>query len=200
MSFAVDARKVRNAALPHGRRVSGLHSCVQRYHPLGFLATLSFLEQLAGPYKSDDTALLRALDCLTESRELWKAAVATYASLRREAKSRGERTPRPQDPNPSHAPAEWYGASCEGARHALSFRQSRGLLPPPADDVAADVVALVTATLNAPPLSPDQRSLLVDLTAELRRRIRTSNGANLMRAKELHQLTRFITTATSRQT
>jgi hypothetical protein len=192
VSFAVDARKARNAGLPHGRRVAGLHSCVQRYHPLGFLATLNFLEHLAGPYGSDEAALLRALDCLTESRELWKAAVTKYADTRREAKSRGERTPRPQDPNPSHAPDQWYGASREAARHALAFRQTRGLLPPASDDVATDVLYLVTATLKTSHLTDDQRSLLADLTAELRRRIRTTGGATLMHAKELHRLTQFI--------
>ena len=191
----MDARKVRNAGLPHGRRVSGLHSCVQRYHPLGFLATLSFLEQLAGPYRSDGTALLRAVDHLTESRELWKGAVADYAAHRRQAKARGERTPRPQDPNPSHAPDQWYGASRQAARHALAFRQDRALLPPPADDVATDVLTLVTATLSEPHLTDDQRSLLADLTAELRRRIRTTRGTNLTHATELHRLTRFITLA-----
>ena len=195
MSFAVDARKVRNAGLPHGRRVAGLHACVQRYHPLGFLATLSFLEHRAGPYRSDEAALLRALDCLTESRELWKAAVTDYATGRRAAKSLGQRTPRPQDPNPSYAPDQWYGASRQAARHALSFRQTRGLLPESSDDVAADVLTLVRATLEGPDLSADQRSMLADLTAEVRRRIRTSRGAALTQAKELHRLAHLITTA-----
>jgi hypothetical protein len=196
VSFAVDARKARNTALPHGRRVSGLHSCVQRYHPLGFLATLSFLEQVAGPYRSDAAALLRAVDCLTESRERWKAAVDAYATARREAKSRGDRTPRPLDPNPSHAPDQWYGASREAARHALAFRQSRDLLPPATDDVATDVLGLVKSTVKIPHLTADQRALLQDLTAELRRRIRTTRGAPLMHAKALHHLTTLIKTAT----
>ncbi|MBB4903907.1 hypothetical protein [Actinophytocola algeriensis] len=200
MSFAVDARKARNTELPHGRRVAGLHSCVQRYHPLGFLATLSFLEHLAGPYRSDSSALLRAVDCLTESRELWKTAVTDYASTRREAKSRGERTPRPQDPNPSHAPDQWYGASQTAAVHALSFRQTRGLFPPLSDDVASDVLTLVTITLKTRALTEDQRSLLADLTAELRRRIRTTRGETLMHSTELHRLTRFITLATTART
>jgi hypothetical protein len=175
--------------------VSGLHSCVQRYHPLGFLATLSFLEHLAGPYRTDGAALLRALDCLTESRELWKTAVADYATDRRAAKSRGQRTPRPQDPNPSHAPDQWYGASRDAARHALAFRQARSLLPPATDDVASDVLSLVKATVKKPELSEDQRSLLADLIAELRRRIRTTRGATLMHAKELHRLAHLIKTA-----
>jgi hypothetical protein len=196
VSFAVDARKVRNAALPHDHRVSGLRACVQRYHPLGYLATLSFLEHLAGPYSSDEAALLRAVDCLTQSRDLWKDAVADYARSRRAAKSRGERTPRPQDPNPSHTPDQWYGASRQAARYALAFRHDRDLLPPATDDVAADVLALVKATLKSPALTDDQRSLLADLTAELRRRIRTTRGTTLTHAKDLHRLTRFIRLAT----
>ena len=192
MSFALDARKARNATLPYGRRVAGLHSCVQRYHPIGFRATLSFLEQQAGQYRTDETALLRALDCLTASRELWKTAVADYASDRRTAKSRGQRTPRPQDPNPSHAPDQWYGAARDAALHALAFRRTHGPIPPTTDDVATDVQSLLEATLRKPHLTDDQCSLLADLTAELRRRIRTTRGAPLMHAKELQQLTQLI--------
>lgn len=195
MSFAVNARKAQNTTLPHGRRVAGLHSCVQRYHPLGFLATLNFLEQLAGPYRNDAEALLRAVDCLTASRELWKTAVTDYATHRREAKSRGERTPRPQDPNPSHAPDQWYGLVRQGARHALIFRQDRGLLPTATDDVASDVLHLVMATLTKRRLTDDQRSMLADLNAELRRRIRTTRGETLTQATELHRLAHFIGTA-----
>lgn len=192
MSFAVDARKVRNDTLPHRSRVSGLHSCVQRYHPIGFRATLSFLEQQAGRYRTDEAALLRALDCLTASRELWKAAVTDYATDRRAAKARGQRTPRPQDPNPSHAPDQWYGAARDAALHALAFRRTHGPTPPATDDVATDVQTLVEATLRSPHLTDDQRSLLADLTAELRRRIRTARGAPLMHAKQLQQLTQLI--------
>ena len=198
MSFAVNARKVRNEGLPHARRVSGLHSCVQKYHPLGFLATLSFLEHLAGPYKKDPEALLRALDTLTASRDRWKQATENYATQRRQAKSRGERTPRPYDPNPSPAPDQWYGAAKHGALHALSFRQSRGTLPAATDDVATDIHALVTATLSSGGrLSPDDRALLIDLTAELRRRLRTRNNNARTEAWSLYQVTRFITTATA---
>jgi hypothetical protein len=199
VSFAVDARKARNGALPLARRVTGLRACVRRYHPLGYLATLSFLEQQAGPYATDEEALLRAVDCLTSSRDQWKAAVESYAHRRREAKSRGDRSPRALDPNPSHAPDQWYGPSREAARHALAFRHTRDLLPPADDDVAADVLALVRATLENQHLTADQRSLLRDLTAELRRRIRTTRGTNLTQARDLHRLTRFITTATTSQ-
>jgi hypothetical protein len=58
--------------------------------------------------------------------------------------------------------------------------------------VATDVLTLVKATLKTPVLTADQRSLLADLTAELRRRIRTTRGETLMHAKELLRVTGFI--------
>ena len=162
------------------------------------MATLSFLEKQAGNYKSDNEALLTALDCLTTSRELWKTAVAEYATTRREAKSRGERTPRPKDPNPSHTPDQWYGAAREAARHALTFRASRDLLPTASDDVTTDVLMLVKAALKSPVLTTDQNSLLADLTVELRRQIRTTTqGPPLKNATELHRLTQLIRLATT---
>ncbi|MET9301691.1 hypothetical protein ABZX66_20445 [Micromonospora aurantiaca] len=58
MSFSAFARRVRDPALPHQRRVSALRSCVQLYRPVGFEATLSFLEEVAGPFRRDEAALL----------------------------------------------------------------------------------------------------------------------------------------------
>jgi hypothetical protein len=196
VSFAADARKVKNPELPYPRRLSAFHSCVRRYNPLGFVTTLSFLEQLAGQYRDDEESLLRALAVLVDSREQWKRAVVEYAAMRRRAKARGERTPSRRAPNPSHAPAYWYGAARYGALHALAFRQFRGLLPPTKDDVAADVRRLVNRTLaSGGDLRTDERELLSDLSAELRRRCRTTNGAAGIQARALRQLTQFITTA-----
>jgi hypothetical protein len=70
VSFGNYARQVRDATLPHGRRVSALRSCVQLYRPIGFHATFSFLAQVAGPYDCDEAALLRALDALVASRRV----------------------------------------------------------------------------------------------------------------------------------
>jgi hypothetical protein len=196
MSFAVQARRIRNTDLPHPQRISALRSCVQMYHPLGFHATLSFLEQLAGRYEKDEQALQRALTVLSASREQWKKAVTEYAKTRREAKSRGERTPRRTDPNPNHTPPHWYGAARYGALHALAFRQFRGLLPPADDDVAADVRTLVAHTLSSGgDLPPADCELLTDLTAELQRRARTTRGEAGMRALHLCQVAQFIAVA-----
>jgi hypothetical protein len=85
---------VRDQNVLYRRRVSSLRSCVQLYHPLGFRATLIYLEDLAGPFERDERSLSRALDALTTSRELWKADVRHYAAKRHRDKLRGQRRPR----------------------------------------------------------------------------------------------------------
>ncbi|NUR92574.1 MAG: hypothetical protein HOY71_51595, partial [Nonomuraea sp.] len=89
MSFGNFARQVRDPALPHRHRVAALRSCVQLYRPIGFEATLSFLRAEAGPFRTDEAALLRALAVLEGSRAAWQDAKRTYAAARREAKRRG---------------------------------------------------------------------------------------------------------------
>lgn len=126
MSFGVHARQVRDPTRPYRWRVSNLRSCVQLYRPLGFHATLSYVEEIAGPFRRDEQSLLRALDALTTSRELWKADVRDYAAKRRREKLRGQRSPGLTDPDPSHFPGHWYGAPREAALHARrSGRASR---------------------------------------------------------------------------
>ncbi|GAA1304432.1 hypothetical protein [Saccharothrix xinjiangensis] len=93
MSFAVHARKVRDASLPMRRRVSALKSCVQLFRPYGHFGTLAYLELEVGPFQCDDEALVRALELLEARRERWKAAVAAFAEVRRAEKRAGRRTP-----------------------------------------------------------------------------------------------------------
>jgi hypothetical protein len=83
VSFGTYARHVRNPELPYRRRVSALRSCVQLYRPIGFHATLSFLEEIAGPFQRDEMALLRALDALVASRAAWHAEQRDYATYGR---------------------------------------------------------------------------------------------------------------------
>ena len=120
MSFAAAARTVRDPRQPHLRRVAALHSCAQMYCPIGFHATLSFLEQEAGPYRSDEAALVRALDLLQASRAVWLVAIEDYAATRRAEKRHGRRTPRRTDRSPC-MPGYWYGAPTPAALHALRF-------------------------------------------------------------------------------
>ncbi|MDQ1009283.1 hypothetical protein QFZ82_003768 [Streptomyces sp. V4I23] len=119
------ARKVRDASLPYGHRVVSLRSCAQLYRPIGFQATVSYLEAKAGPFRHDEAALLRALGVIRASRSLWQADVRAYAEKRGEAKRRGLRSPRPGEANPL-VPAYWYGAPREAAPHALDHWR-RGL-------------------------------------------------------------------------
>lgn len=93
MSFAVHARRVRDASLPMNRRVSALGSCVQLFRPYGYHGTLAYLELEVGPFQRDEEALVLALELLEARRERWKAAVAAFAEARRAAKRAGRRTP-----------------------------------------------------------------------------------------------------------
>ncbi|MGS2613886.1 hypothetical protein ACVCAH_05035 [Micromonospora sp. LZ34] len=177
MSFSAYARKVRDPSLPYGRRVSALRSCVQLYRPIGFHATLSFLKEIAGGYDRDEAALLRALDALMASRAGWHADVRAYAATRRQAKRRGQRSPRPGERNPSNVPEHWYGAPDQAALHALKFwrRERPAKLLSERDPVAEMIRGCLDAALASNgSLSPDQRRTLADSAAELRRRVGTN--------------------------
>ncbi|MFG3554935.1 hypothetical protein ACGGAQ_11125 [Micromonospora sp. NPDC047557] len=173
MSFGTYARHVRNAELPYRRRVSALRSCVQLYRPIGFHATLSFLEEIAGPFQRDEAALLRALDALVASRAGWHADLRDYAAERKLAKRRGQRSPRPSDPNPNGFPRCWYGAPGQAALHAVRYwrrRTASALLTDP-DAIILD--ACVTASLAAGgSLLPAERQMLSTTVEALRQRMR----------------------------
>ncbi|MFA1551641.1 hypothetical protein [Actinomadura chokoriensis] len=175
MSFGVHARKVRDPTRPYRWRVADLRSCVQLYRPLGFHATLSYLEEIAGSFRRDEEALLRALDALTASRELWKADGREYAAKRRRAKLRGQRRPRPTDPDPSRFPGHWYGAPQEAALHALKYwcRMRLPGLRTPSDQVAEDLNTCVVACLGSGgSLTAAQHQILADCKHALQQRLR----------------------------
>ncbi|MFC6094067.1 hypothetical protein Q5530_21670 [Saccharothrix sp. BKS2] len=104
MSFAVHARRVRDASLPMGRRVSALGSCVQLFRPYGYTGTLAYLELEVGPFQCDGEALVRALELLEARRARWKAEVAAFAEVRRVEKRAGRRTP--SGPTPFSRPED----------------------------------------------------------------------------------------------
>ncbi|WP_204289889.1 hypothetical protein [Micromonospora gifhornensis] len=175
MSFSAYARRVRDPALPYQQRVSALRSCVQLYRPIGFQATLSFLEQLAGPFRREEAALLHALDILSMSKDQRCTDFRRYAATRRAAKRRGHRSPHPDDQNPHQLHGHWYGAPREAALHALRFRQIDQLpaLLAPFDPVAKQVDVCVKACVAAGgPLTPAQRQLLATAVESLRARLR----------------------------
>ncbi|MFI6761941.1 hypothetical protein ACIBF5_22645 [Micromonospora sp. NPDC050417] len=201
MSFSAYAHHVRNPALPHRRRVSALRSCVQLYRPLGFEVTLSFLREVAGPFERDETALLRALDALAESRAGWHAELRRYAAVRRPAKRLGQRSPNPHDRNPNQGPCCWYGAPRQGALHALAFWQ-RDRLPTllaTDDPIAARINAYVMARLSVEGvLTPADRHGLAAACDTLRQRIHEGGNADhelFQRTRQLLQLAHFIQAA-----
>lgn len=174
MSFGTYARRVRNAELPYRHRVSALRSCVQLYRPIGFHATLSFLEEIAGPFDRDEAALLRALDALVASRAGWHADLREYAAERKLAKRRGQRSPHPTEPNPNGFPRWWYGAPGPAALHAVRYwrqHEAPGLLAEP-DPTTLDLAACVTASLAAGgSLLPAEREMLSATVEALRQRM-----------------------------
>ncbi|GAA2636687.1 hypothetical protein SMC26_16080 [Actinomadura fulvescens] len=179
MSFGNFARKVRDPALPYRRRVSALRSCVQLYRPIGFHATLSFLQAKAGPFHADEAALLRALAVLEASRSAWHAELRAYAVTRRQAKQRGERSPHPGDANP-YTPTLWYGARREAALHAVRFWHQRRLAALITDDgPSQDLRECVQMCLDANGhLTPAQRQLLSHCTDQLTARLQPALWAD----------------------
>jgi hypothetical protein len=171
VSFNNLARKVRDVTLPHGHRVAQLRCCVQLYRPIGFHATLSFLEAKAGPFSRDEGALLRALGVLEGSRAAWHAELRAYDVSRGLAKAQGERRPRRVERNP-YQEMWWWGAPREGALHALSYLLGRRRIPEAADDpVAADLHRCVVACLESGGrLAPEERRLLAECVSTLGKR------------------------------
>ncbi|MEU0550101.1 hypothetical protein [Micromonospora sp. NPDC005979] len=202
MSFGTYARRVRNPELPYRHRVGALRSCVQLYRPIGFHATLSFLEEIAGPFHRDDAALRRALDALMASRAGWHADLRDYAVERTLAKRRGQRSPRPTDPNPNGFPRCWYGAPEQAALHAVRYwrrHEAPALMAEP-DPTTLDVDACVTASLGAGgSLLPAQREVLSATVEALRQQTRTDTWRDdpraYYRALNLLKVARHLETA-----
>ncbi|MEV4197536.1 hypothetical protein [Micromonospora globbae] len=202
MSFSAYARQVRDPALPYQHRVSALRSCVQLYRPIGFHATLSFLEELAGPFQHEEEALLRALDALSASRAARRAEFRRYAAARVAAKRRGQRHPRPDDPNPHLLHGYWYGAPRRAALHALRFwqRDRLAVLLASDDPIAAQVGCCVRACVAAAgALTSQHRQLLAAAIDTLRERIQPDlwrhDQAAYFRAWDLMQIARYVEVA-----
>ncbi|MFI7280884.1 hypothetical protein ACIBOV_11515 [Micromonospora chersina] len=202
MSFGTYARKVRDRSLPYGLRVSALRSCVQLYRPIGFHATLAFLEEIAGPFQRDEAALLKALGAIEASRAQWHADMRDYAHRRRQAKRRGQRIPPAEDRNPNGFPPIWYGAARSAALSALRYWSRRRLpsLRVTADSVGNTLDVLVTATLSSGgDLTSEQRQLLALAVAELDGRMQPDLWADdpvaHRRARELLKVARLVETA-----
>jgi hypothetical protein len=161
VSFGTYARKVRDSSLANGRRLNALAGCVQRYSPIGFMATFGYLEHVAGRFRHDEAALLRAVDGLTSSRDLWLAEVGAYATRRKEAKRLGQRSPHATDTGPSGS--VWYGDRRNAGLFALRFQLRRMEKRPQTTGRQADpdVLGLASACVESNGrLDDTQRELL----------------------------------------
>lgn len=124
MSFGTYARRTRDPSLPYGSRINALAGCVQRYQPVGYQATFAYLKHVAGNFRRDEAALLRATGVLSSSRDLWLLELDDYARRRSEAKREGRRSPRATELDPT-SPTCWYGDQRNAATFALGFLLSR---------------------------------------------------------------------------
>jgi hypothetical protein len=178
VSFGTYARKVRDPGLPYGRRIQALAGCVQRYRPLGYQATFDYLTRVAGPLRHDEAALLRALDSISASRELWQRELLEYADRRRAAKRSGRRRPRTTESNPSR-PTHWYGDSQRAARFALDFLLRNSSRAAEADP---EVVRFAAAVLADPsPVLPAEMRTLRQRYERIRAAASWPNGDHLER-------------------
>lgn len=159
MSFAGNARKALDTALPLGRRVNALADCLQHYSPIGYEASFSFLRFVAGDFTRDAAALPRAMELLTASYTAWQAELHAYAVLRRRAKRLGYRVPHPSAPNPNR-PSHWYGAPREAALHAVWIWYSKGA------SADVDVHCLAAALLERGRFTAAQREIFDRVRAE----------------------------------
>ncbi|GAA2497774.1 hypothetical protein Ahu01nite_038370 [Winogradskya humida] len=96
---------------------------MQIYHPIGFHASLGFLEELAGAFQRDEAALLRALEVLSASRAGWQAEIRRYSERRRVEKRLGRRAPRAGELNPNGRPPVWFGAELRAELYSLAYRR-----------------------------------------------------------------------------
>jgi len=119
VSFGTHERRVRDPSLRYGLRISALVGCVERYSPIGFHITFGYLEHVAGPFRRDEAALLRAMDLLSSSRALWRIELTTETNRRKAAKRRGQRNLSAPELELKFTP--WYGDARNAAMFALGF-------------------------------------------------------------------------------
>ncbi|MET8050079.1 GNAT family N-acetyltransferase [Streptosporangium sp. NPDC005286] len=173
MSFGTYARRVRNQDLPYGLRHTSLRYAVERYMPVGYHATWDYITSRAGRIRTDETALLRALDILETSREARLAEMAAFA-LRRTSEKRDRRTLSAGEHRYRHG-WRWPGPDAHEAMHQTvqTLWAQRQRLPFPEvpslvtlDSTVADCVQTYLRRGGA--LHPDHRDILRSCLADLR--------------------------------
>jgi hypothetical protein len=109
-----EIRRAESRSLPTGQRVLALCRCAETYSPIGFQTTPDFLEENAGPFRTEEGALLAATEMLRQAHALWQQELREYAAQRRAEKRAGQRSPRPLDRNPNQLQT-WHGREQEAA-------------------------------------------------------------------------------------
>ena len=112
MSFASDARAVRDPSKPLHLRVAAWRRCLHRYAPYGFGPTLRHLRERFGSL-DDPAALESAMSALEASRRVWLAEVVRFQQGRQVAKAQGRRRVRPVDLAP-YRDQGWPGGVAAG--------------------------------------------------------------------------------------
>jgi hypothetical protein len=99
MTFMTRARRAGDQAQPLEVRVVALRSCVQRFCPLGFNATLDHLAASVGARRGRWTSeqVTAAVDLLVEERRRRDEYAAAWAEQRRALKRVGHRDPTPDE-------------------------------------------------------------------------------------------------------
>jgi ribosomal protein S18 acetylase RimI-like enzyme len=178
MSFGTYARRVRDSSLPLKRRHTSLRCAVERYMPMGFHSTLDYLASRTGQIRTDEDALLGALDILETSRRAWLAEMAAFAR-RRTVEKHDRRTVSVDEHRYRHG-WRWPGPDAHEAMHhtirTLWDRHEREPCPEvPAIDHAdllrldATVAEIVPAYLRrSGSLRPDHREILRRCATESR--------------------------------
>ncbi|WFE28923.1 hypothetical protein O7623_06985 [Solwaraspora sp. WMMD791] len=123
MSFASDARAVRDPAKPVHLRVTAWRRCLRRYAPYGVGTTLRHLRERFGSL-DDPAALESAMSALEASRRVWLAEVARFQQGRRAAKAQGRRRARPVDLAP-YRDQGWPGGVAAGGPRPGSLTDQR---------------------------------------------------------------------------
>ena len=118
MGFQQEVKRAEDSSAPMSRRFLALCRCVERYCPIGFQATLEYLETKVGPYREDNEALAAAAAMLKHAHSLWQEELRQYAAKRLSEKLAGQRAPRPNDPNPNVL-RTWHGKQQDAARFAV---------------------------------------------------------------------------------
>ncbi|GLX11540.1 hypothetical protein Misp03_84660 [Microbispora sp. NBRC 16548] len=180
-SHGIHARRVRDRTLPHRYRYVALRCAVGHHMPLGRRATWDFITSRVGDVRSDEGALVRALDILEVSRNARHAELAEFARRRSaDKRERHSRTVMVEESRYRNG-WRWPGPDAhEATLHTVTALWEEHTQVPFPDEVPladhGDLVELDSTVSGViwtylrrnGNLHPDHRGLLRDRLAQLR--------------------------------